>query len=462
MKITIKNIIKENIDPEEKYINKLSGILKPPYFYNLIVTETPENLWNKILSKVFNQEVTHYIWVNSDRMVLFDSNNNKIYNEDSNGYWEKQEYDSNNNQIYYEDSNGDWIKREYDLNNNKIYHEDNNGYWEKYEYDSNDYLIYYEDSNGYWEKREYDSNGKRIYYENSDGEIDDNRSSNPINENIDPEEKYINGIVNMISSPYFKFLKVTETPTYLWNKILSKVFNQEVTQYIGVNNDNNIFNSNNNLIYKEYSNGYWFKQEYDSNNNLIYNENSDGVIRIDRRSSNTINENIDPEEKYVNKLSNILKPPYFYNLKITETPTYLWNKILSKIFNQEVTQYFAVNSDNRIFNSNGNVIYREDSNGYWEKREYNSNGNLIYYENSDGYWEKREYESKGNLIYYGNSDGEIKEYDSNGSRIYSENSDGYWVKREYDSKGNLIYYEDSNGEIRGNRSSNTINEYGQF
>jgi hypothetical protein len=26
--------------------------------------------------------------------------------EDSNGYWVKQEYDSNNNEIYYEDSDG--------------------------------------------------------------------------------------------------------------------------------------------------------------------------------------------------------------------------------------------------------------------------------------------------------------------------------------------------------------------
>ena len=374
MKITIKNIIKENIDPEEKYINKLSGILKPPYFYNLIVTETPENLWSRILSKVFNQEVTHYIWVNNDNNI-FNSNNNLIYKEDYDGYWEKYEYDSNNNQIYNENSDGDWYKREYDSNNNQIYYEDNNGYWIKREYDSNNNQLYNENSDGYWEKREYDFIGNRIYYENSDGEIIDNRSSNPINENIDPEEKYIN------------------------------------------------------------------------------------------------------------KLSSILKPPYFYNLIVTETPTYLWNKILSKIFNQEVTQYFGVNSDNLIFNSNGNVIYREYSNGYWEKREYNSKGNLIYYENSDGYWEKREYESKGNLIYYENSDGEIKEYDSNGNKIYSENSNGYWYKREYDSNDNLIYYEDSdgywikleydsnnkliyrensNGVLIDRRSSNTINEYGQF
>jgi hypothetical protein len=36
------------------------------------------------------------------------------------------------------------------------------------------------------------------------------------------------------------------------------------------------FDSNNNVIYYEYSNGYWVKQEFDSNNNLIYREYSNG------------------------------------------------------------------------------------------------------------------------------------------------------------------------------------------
>ena len=36
------------------------------------------------------------------------------------------------------------------------------------------------------------------------------------------------------------------------------------------------FDSNNNKIYCEDSNGYWYKQEYDSNNNGIYYEDSDG------------------------------------------------------------------------------------------------------------------------------------------------------------------------------------------
>ena len=60
-----------------------------------------------------------------------------------------------------------------------------------------------------------------------------------------------------------------------------------------------------------------------------------------------------------------------------------------------------------IKDSQGNLIYHEDSNGYWSKREYDSQGNIIYFENSEGYWSKGEYDSQGNVIYYENSDGKV-------------------------------------------------------
>ena len=150
MKITIKNIIKENkdIDPKQRYINGILNMITPPYFRFLKVNEVPEGLWYEILTKVFNQKV-----IISDN-VIYDLNGNEIYRENSKGHWVKGEYDSNNNNIYYEDSKGTWIKREYDSNNN---------------------LIYFEDSNGFWEKSEYDENNNLIYREKSDGEIRDYR-----------------------------------------------------------------------------------------------------------------------------------------------------------------------------------------------------------------------------------------------------------------------------------------------
>ena len=41
-----------------------------------------------------------------------------------------------------------------------------------------------------------------------------------------------------------------------------------------------------------------------------------------------------------------------------------------------------------IKDKNGNLIYHEDSTGFWAKREFDSNGNEIYYEASDGIWVK--------------------------------------------------------------------------
>ena len=59
-------------------------------------------------------------------------------------------------------------------------------------------------------------------------------------------------------------------------------------------------------------------------------------------------------------------------------------------------------------------------------------GNVIYWENSTGYWHKRELDDEGN-------------------QIYCEDSHGYWIKYEYDDKGNRTYFENSKGIICDNR-----------
>jgi hypothetical protein len=46
-----------------------------------------------------------------------------------------------------------------------------------------------------------------------------------------------------------------------------------------------------------------------------------------------------------------------------------------------------------IKDDNGNKIYQEQPNGWWEKHKYDDKGNQIYYEHSDGFWSKREYDS---------------------------------------------------------------------
>ena len=63
----------------------------------------------------------------TDEINIYNSNNNEIYWENSNGDLVKSEFDSNNNRIYYEDSDGFWVKNEFDSNNNRIYWENSNG-----------------------------------------------------------------------------------------------------------------------------------------------------------------------------------------------------------------------------------------------------------------------------------------------------------------------------------------------
>jgi len=89
-----------------------------------------------------------------------------------------------------------------------------------------------------------------------------------------------------------------------------------------------------------------------------------------------------------------------------------------------------------IKDSDGKVIYREDSDGYWEKREW-VDGKEIYFEDSDGFWVKREWEWV---------DGKV---------IYREDSNGYWVKMEW-VDGKVIYWENSNGIIRDKRPKTDV------
>jgi hypothetical protein len=96
---------------------------------------------------------------------------------------------------------------------------------------------------------------------------------------------------------------------------------------------------------------------------------------------------------------------------------------------QTIAQFLKVKDfPFKIKDKNGEVIYYEDSYGYWQKYEYNDKGNVTYSEVSNGYWCKCEYDDKGN-------------------EIYIENSDGFWSKREYNDKDGLIYFENSSGSI---------------
>ena len=109
-------------------------------------------------------------------------------------------------------------------------------------------------------------------------------------------------------------------------------------------------------------------------------------------------------KKYIDYIVNDIELPYLkylgqYGLKQDEM-----EYVLSKVFNEPV----SIKGDYvYVYDTNGNVIYYENSYGYWVKRDYNSNGNVIYYEDGNGYWYKREYDSNGKVIYHEGFDGII-------------------------------------------------------
>lgn len=56
-----------------------------------------------------------------------------------------------------------------------------------------------------------------------------------------------------------------------------------------------------------------------------------------------------------------------------------------------------------IKDKSGNIIYTENSNGYWFKKEYDKEGNETYLETSTNYWRIREFNENGRVIYFKDS-----------------------------------------------------------
>ena len=75
---------------------------------------------------------------------------------------------------------------------NRVYYEDSNGFWAKYQYDEKDNEVYFENSKGYWIKCQYDEKGNRIYYENSNGYIVDKRPKQTVEITLDEIAKKFN------------------------------------------------------------------------------------------------------------------------------------------------------------------------------------------------------------------------------------------------------------------------------
>lgn len=108
-----------------------------------------------------------------------------------------------------------------------------------------------------------------------------------------------------------------------------------------------------------------------------------------------------------------IKPPYFNTLTNKGLTRKEIKLALDSIFNFN-TDY----ENQRVYNENYDVVYREGYNGYWEKFEYDEEGNQIYSINSNGYWTKSKYNEYG-ILFWEDSSGDRTKfiYDKNGVLI---------------------------------------------
>jgi hypothetical protein len=291
---------------------------------------------------------------------------------------------------------------------------------------------------------------------------------------------YLEKVSRILEPPYFYNMKehfnVTDSNDQL--EVLKYIFGDGITidgfartifsndyiVYSEGRNDWYEYDENGNEIYSEGSDDYWYKREYDQNWNLIYQEDSDGKI-IDKRNiteskiiKRIMNEQVQRPD-YLEKVSNILLqsgPPYFQlmedNFDVTDRKDQY--EVLHYIYGDDITISKGTSSNisndyGRIYDSNNNQLYYENSDGDWNKSEYDEDGNMLYFEKSDGYWSKYEYDLDRNVIYFENSDGNWykKEYDSDGNEIYFVDNNGTWEKTEFDSRGKVIYFESNDGII---------------
>ena len=77
--------------------------------------------------------------------------------------------DDNGKLTYQEDSDGFWYRNEYDDDGNRTYSEYSDGTWYRNEYDDEGNITYFEDSYGGWYRHEYDDEGNETYSEYSSG-----------------------------------------------------------------------------------------------------------------------------------------------------------------------------------------------------------------------------------------------------------------------------------------------------
>ena len=111
-------------------------------------------------------------------------------------------------------------------------------------------------------------------------------------------------------------------------------------------------------------------------------------------------------QKYIEYIAKDIELPYLKSLEAYGLKQDEMNMVLGIVFNQPV---FYIRPMNGVYNKNRCNIYREMSDGSWERRIYNKNNKHTYYEDSNGFWCKYEHDNNGYNIYYEDSYGVIED-----------------------------------------------------
>ncbi len=237
MKVTIKGIIKESTDNRQRYYSRVSKVIRPPYFLDLMSLGVPQEEWVEVFKTLYKENV----------LV-------------STFYRDKQitggiVTDKETNILYYEGEGGDYTMREFDKNNNVTY-------------------LYKTDGRGneFWEKSLFNDRGESVYYENSKGKVSDVRDPNEINESK-YSDKLIGKILNTLKPPFRYDLESLGIPRDEWDGIISKVFNEDLVMK-GVEDAIYVTNIYGEPRYMESRNGNYFIDEYDNYGNVIYKESN--------------------------------------------------------------------------------------------------------------------------------------------------------------------------------------------
>jgi len=289
---------------KENIYSKVAKIIQKPYFKDLSeMGFHDKKSHDQILSIVFNKPV--YITDNWNE-VLDKKDNNPLYYETPDGYWELYRWD-NDHLTYKEYPNGDYLRKAYDNYGNLIEHEElDMGNLFLYRYDQNENQIYYE-NNGFWIVSEFNSDNKLVYREKSDGEIYDIRSKKNITESVEDKNSYYKKIIPLLKKPYMVDFINFNIPIEEWGDIFKMIYGWRSTIHMsqsfgfgGVSLPQYVqvmleipHTGKELLVYYEDEDGDWVEKEYDTKTGqLIGFEDGDG--------KSYVTESVDRKEKFYN------------------------------------------------------------------------------------------------------------------------------------------------------------------